>query len=185
MTVGAEIEDHQAGSIPGAGSFACLDCEAPIVLTALDALPDCPSCGGTSYRRASFFEHVRSQETPTREGLWSGPQGTVAEWLQEIRASLQGGGQFIAFQSDGGVTLRSLDEGWTRIGRSAAADLQLDDPTVSRRHALFVREDDKVRVLDDRSLNGVFVNGKQVEGGELTDGDEVAVGRYRLYFIDA
>jgi hypothetical protein len=185
MTVGTGIEDQKAGSVPGAGSFACLDCDAPIVLTALDALPDCPSCGGTSFRRASLFEHVEPHETPTAEGLWSGPQGTVDEWLDEVRASLQGPGQFIAFQSDGGVTFRSLDEGWTRIGRSAAADLQLDDPTVSRRHALIVCESGKARVLDDRSLNGVFVNGEQVEWGELADGDEIAVGRYRIYFIDA
>ena len=38
-------------------------------------------------------------------------------------------------------------------------------------------------MLDDRSLNGVFVNGERVELIELEDGDELAVGRYRLYFL--
>ncbi len=42
--------------------------------------------------------------------------------------------------------------------------MRFDDPTVSRRHALVVRQPDGVRVLDDRSLNGVFVNGERVEG---------------------
>ena len=57
-----------------------------------------------------------------------------------------------------------LTREWTRIGRSLAADVRFDDPTVSRRHALIVRHPDGVRLLDDRSLNGVFVNGARVDG---------------------
>jgi pSer/pThr/pTyr-binding forkhead associated (FHA) protein len=63
--------------------------------------------------------------------------------------------------------------------------VRFDDPTVSRRHALIVRQADGVRVLDDRSLNGVFVNGERVEWRVLTDGDEIVVGRYRLHFLEA
>ena len=55
---------------------------------------------------------------------------------------------------------------------------------MSRRHALIVRQPDGVRVLDDRSLNGVFVNGERVEWRELLDGDEIVVGRYRLTFLE-
>jgi pSer/pThr/pTyr-binding forkhead associated (FHA) protein len=62
--------------------------------------------------------------------------------------------------------------------------VRFDDPTVSRRHALIVRQPDGVRVLDDRSLNGVFVNGARVEGKVLQDGDEIIVGRHRLSFLD-
>ena len=76
-----------------------------------------------------------------------------------------------------------LTREWTRIGRSLAADVRFDDPTVSRRHALVVRQPDGVRVLDDRSLNGVFVNGSRIEGKVLQDGDEIVVGRYRLSFL--
>ena len=61
--------------------------------------------------------------------------------------------------------------------------MRFDDPTVSRRHALIVRQPDGVRLLDDRSLNGVFVNGSRVEGKALEDGDEIIVGRYRLTFV--
>ena len=61
--------------------------------------------------------------------------------------------------------------------------MRFDDPTVSRRHALVVRQADGVRVLDDRSLNGVFVNGERVEWRPLNDGDEILVGRYRLTFV--
>ena len=76
-----------------------------------------------------------------------------------------------------------LQDGWTRVGRSLSAHLRFDDPTVSRRHALVYRDDDGARVLDDRSLNGVFRNGDRVELAELEDGDEIAIGRFRLYFI--
>ena len=61
--------------------------------------------------------------------------------------------------------------------------MRFDDPTVSRRHALIVRHPDGVRVLDDRSLNGVFVNGSRVDGKALSDGDEIIIGRYRLSFL--
>ena len=41
-----------------------------------------------------------------------------------------------------------------------------------------------MRVLDDRCLNGIFLNGERVEWADLADGDELIVGRYRLFFID-
>ena len=78
----------------------------------------------------------------------------------------------------------ALAREWTRIGRSLAADVRFDDPTVSRRHALIVRQADGVRVLDDRSLNGVFVNGERVEWRTLEDGDEIVVGRYHLHVVE-
>ena len=80
--------------------------------------------------------------------------------------------------------MHQLAREWTRIGRSLAADVRFDDPTVSRRHALIVRQPDGVRVLDDRSLNGVFVNGERIEWRALRDGDELVVGRHHLHFID-
>ena len=82
----------------------------------------------------------------------------------------------------GEIVVVPLTREWTRIGRSLAADVRFDDPTVSRRHALLVRAPDGVRLLDDRSLNGVFVNGQRVEWSTLAHGDEILVGRYRLHF---
>jgi pSer/pThr/pTyr-binding forkhead associated (FHA) protein len=62
--------------------------------------------------------------------------------------------------------------------------VRFDDATVSRRHALIVAQADGVRVLDDRSLNGVFVNGRRVEWSPLNDGDEIVVGRHTIHFMD-
>jgi pSer/pThr/pTyr-binding forkhead associated (FHA) protein len=77
-----------------------------------------------------------------------------------------------------------LSREWTRIGRSLAADIRFDDATVSRRHALLASEEGGVRVLDDRSLNGIQVNGRRVEWSPLVDGDQLVVGRHVLYFLD-
>jgi pSer/pThr/pTyr-binding forkhead associated (FHA) protein len=82
------------------------------------------------------------------------------------------------------VSVLPVSREWTRIGRSLTAHIRLDDPTVSRRHALVCRQGGRVKVLDDRSLNGVFLNGERVEWHDLEDGDELIVGRYSLYFLD-
>ena len=105
-------------------------------------------------------------------------------WLQETRAGLAAPGRYLAFEQDGRVVVCPVSREWTRIGRSLAADIRFDDATVSRRHALVVSQAEGVRVLDDRSLNGVYVNGERVEWRELHDGDEIVVGRYRLTFLD-
>jgi pSer/pThr/pTyr-binding forkhead associated (FHA) protein len=86
----------------------------------------------------------------------------------------------------GQVSVIPVSDGWMRIGRSRSADLRLDDPTVSRRHAIVVRTDQgRIRALDDRSLNGVYVNGKRVDWSPLKEGDELRIGRYSLYLVEA
>ena len=84
---------------------------------------------------------------------------------RDARASaIEQPGEYLCYEESGELRTVALTREWTRIGRSLAADVRFDDPTVSRRHALIVRQPDGVRVLDDRSLNGVFVNGARVEG---------------------
>ena len=116
------------------------------------------------------------------------PESAVAgrpEWIAEARANISLPGKYLAYEDGGRRVVAPVAREWTRIGRSLAADVRFDDATVSRRHALVVAQDDGVRVLDDRSLNGVYVNGRRVEWSPLTDGDEISVGRHTLYFIDA
>ena len=102
--------------------------------------------------------------------------------LKQKLALLGGSGDYLCFEDGGEVVAVALTSEWTRIGRSLAADVRFDDPTVSRRHALIIRSVDGIRVLDDRSLNGVFVNGHNVEWSLLAHGDEIRVGRHRLYY---
>jgi predicted nucleic acid-binding Zn-ribbon protein len=109
--------------------------------------------------------------------------------LQQARDRLQEPGEYLLYEEGGALKTVALTREWTRVGRSLAADVRFDDPTVSRRHALIVRQADGVRVLDDRSLNGVFVNGERIDRSgvgqqALRDGDEIVVGRYRLRFVN-
>lgn len=92
-------------------------------------------------------------------------------------------GDYLIFGEDEREIVVPLTREWTRIGRSLIADVYLEDTTVSRRHALLGRQPDGVRLLDDHSLNGVFVNGERVEWTMLHHGDEIEIGRYRLHFI--
>src|SRR4029453_4622833 len=105
-------------------------------------------------------------------------------WLAETRSGLTTPGRYIAFEQDGRQTVVPISREWTRIGRSLAADIRFDDATVSRRHALLVNQADGVRVLDDRSLNGVYVNGERVDWAPLSDGDEIAIGRHTIPSFD-
>jgi pSer/pThr/pTyr-binding forkhead associated (FHA) protein len=112
-----------------------------------------------------------------------GDREDTPDWLQEAREALVAIGDYLAYEDDDRVRVVTLQEGWTRVGRSLSARIRFDDPTVSRRHALVHRQDGGVRILDDRSLNGVFVNGSRVDMRELTDRDEVVIGRFRLHYI--
>jgi pSer/pThr/pTyr-binding forkhead associated (FHA) protein len=105
-------------------------------------------------------------------------------WVDDARASLTEPGKYLAYEESGRHVVVAISREWTRIGRSMAADLRFDDATVSRRHALVVNQAEGVRVLDDRSLNGIYVNGRRVEWSPLTDGDEVSIGRHTLFFLD-
>lgn len=74
--------------------------------------------------------------------------------------------------------------GTLRIGRSITADVQLEDPMVSRKHAVIELTGDGARVLDDRSLNGVVVNDEPVSTQcPLRDGDEVRIANFVLRVV--
>jgi len=174
-----ETNVRETGEFVAVGSLVCVGCGYSISLEADDELPRCPNCGETRFRRASMFE------SPTIDADAIAPAATPPTWLDDVRESLEPGGRYVAFEHDGEPIVVALDDGWTRIGRSGASDIRLDDATVSRRHGLIVRtDDDDLRALDDRSLNGLFVNGERVEWAPLSDGDELEIGRYRLYVLE-
>ena len=173
------MESMTSGTMAGHGSFRCEDCGYVLTLVSEDTLVDCPECGGATFVRASLFGDTRftrrARARDPREG---------EERVREARLAIEEPGEYLAFEQDGQLKVLPLTREWTRVGRSLAADIRFDDPTVSRRHALIVRQADGVRVLDDRSLNGVFVNGERVVSQTLSDGDEIVIGRYRLRFVD-
>lgn len=71
----------------------------------------------------------------------------------------------------------------TVIGRHPKAAIFLDDITVSRQHAVVVREGASWVIIDEGSLNGTFVNRRRGERVVLDDGDEIQIGKYKLTFL--
>lgn len=173
------------GTVPGAGTYFCASCGSQLSLREPDQLPECPRCGAGEYRRDSIFEAMQEHGQTAEMGALP-TEISATSWLSRARKMLPGAGRYVALcEEDDEIEIFTIKQGWTRIGRSAAADIRLDDPSVSRRHALIVSEQpDSLRVLDDRSLNGVFLNGEMVEWGRVGDGDELAIGRYRLFALE-
>jgi hypothetical protein len=178
-------ESYASGTFPGPGTYFCVECAAQLALHEDDRLPDCPRCGSSSFRLDSIFESMQEHSETTAE-FEAPAEVAPTGWLEELREELAAGSRHLVGRADDGAVLDfEIEVGWTRIGRSVTADFRLDDPSVSRRHALVVSEPgEPLRVLDDRSLNGVFVNGDLVEWGKLADGDELTIGRYRLFALE-
>ena len=75
-----------------------------------------------------------------------------------------------------------LDQDVNTSGRHPNADIFLDDVTVSRRHAEFLRHGTSFEVRDLGSLNGTYFDGVRIESALLDDGAEVQIGKFRLTF---
>src|SRR3954452_21858976 len=173
---------HHAGETAGrVESFVCHGACFPVSFEPAESIPMCPNCGGTDFRRSSMFEQ------PTLKNIAiTRPSAKPEDWLDDVRESVSEPGKYLAMFADGRTRVIELSDGWSRIGRSQSADIRLDDPTVSRRHAVVVRTPEgDLRVLDDRSMNGILVNGEPVDWSPLADGDELQIGRYPLNVIES
>jgi pSer/pThr/pTyr-binding forkhead associated (FHA) protein len=95
-----------------------------------------------------------------------------------------GPGRFLEVQSAGATLLIPLGAGVTHIGRGLSADLHLDEKSVSRRHAMLVQRPSGPRLLDDRSSNGTFVNGRRIVQADLHNGDVIVLGRVVLRYLE-
>lgn len=93
-------------------------------------------------------------------------------------------GRYIEIQGRDGDLHISLGAEPIHIGRGLAADLHLDESSVSRRHSILIPRSSGVRILDDRSLNGTYVNGRRVEQADLCDGDVIMLGPVLLRYME-
>jgi FHA domain len=93
-------------------------------------------------------------------------------------------GRYLAVERDGESWLIALSRPITHIGRGLIADVRLEDPHVSRRHAILALRGDGARVLDDRSSNGTFLNGRRITISYLSDGDVLRFGRAVLRYVE-
>ena len=75
-----------------------------------------------------------------------------------------------------------LDTDVVTVGRSPNADIFLDDVTVSRKHAEFVRTPSGFSLRDTGSLNGTYVGRQLIDSVELRNGADVQIGKFRMIF---
>lgn len=79
-----------------------------------------------------------------------------------------------------------LNEGTFAVGRNASCQLSLDDPLVSRRHAIFELHGGGVTIEDLNSRNGVIVNGHRIDAKvNLSVGDRILIGSQELTLLAA
>jgi pSer/pThr/pTyr-binding forkhead associated (FHA) protein len=100
-------------------------------------------------------------------------------------AELPGPGHYLSVDSGSEPHVLRLSREITHIGRGLTADLRLDDHLVSRRHAVVMDLAVGTRIVDDRSANGVIVNGTPVTEAILRDGDVIVLGRTVLRYLCA
>jgi len=99
-------------------------------------------------------------------------------------AALPAGSALLIVRRGAGVGSRFLlDQDLTVAGRHPDADIFLDDVTVSRKHAEFIRSGNRFTVTDLGSMNGTYAVGSRVDSADLSHGDEVQIGKFRMTFF--
>ena len=125
---------------------------------------------------------------PTAEGLTE--KFDPIDCLDERIRQRAGGahplepGRYVEVQGPDRALAISLGSEVMHIGRGLAADLRIDERSVSRKHAILVPRPNGARILDDRSSNGTFVNGRRVQQADLRNGDVILVGRVLLRYLE-
>ena len=147
----------------------------------------CPECGFQNPEAANYCARCGAllvKDSPADTTMTFTPEETetvAAAQLEELGIERPA----LVVRSGGGRTGEAFHpEGErTTIGRSPDCGVFLDDVTVSRRHAVLIERDGRWWVEDQGSLNGTFLNRRRIESAELSDGDELQVGKYRMTFL--
>jgi hypothetical protein len=146
----------------------------------------CPECGFQNPEAANYCSRCGALlvRDPGGETTQQFSPDNGAEMLDQLDdVSVQGPALVVRFGGGRSGETFVLEGGRTTIGRSPDCGIFLDDVTVSRRHAVLSDRGGRWLIEDQGSLNGTFVNRKRVESAELSDGDELQIGKYRLTFL--
>jgi len=149
----------------------------------------CPECGMRNAEGASYCVRCGARLLGAEEAettLTYTPGQDEAEGASPL-AAVAGEEACLVIRSGGGRAGETYPLRGRRvaIGRHPAADIFLDDVTVSRNHAVVVREGDDWVIVDEGSLNGTYVNRRRQDRAVLHDGDQIQVGKYKLTFLAA
>jgi pSer/pThr/pTyr-binding forkhead associated (FHA) protein len=145
----------------------CARCGAALTVPG-DAAP-APAADQTSTLSMAGLEPAEEHPAEVGDvGIETLPVGTA---LLVVKRGPNAGSRFL------------LDKDLTTAGRHPESDIFLDDVTVSRRHAEFSRQSEAFVVRDVGSLNGTYLNRERIEEAELSNGDEVQIGKFRLVYL--
>jgi pSer/pThr/pTyr-binding forkhead associated (FHA) protein len=142
----------------------------------------CPTCGAALESGATtcaacgeqFHEHTASFS----------PVGGVVSEVPRVQVSPEAEGPVLVVRKGPEVGERFyLDRPHLTVGRDPGSDIFLNDITVSRAHATLEVAPQEVTVMDEGSLNGVYVNGVSVDRAVLHNGDQLQVGRFQMVFL--
>ena len=147
----------------------------------------CPSCEHANPANAHFCsacgQHLESDEHTMAFQVPDDMESSTGEHdLGEIHT---GQALLVVQRGPRAGSRFVLDGSLTTLGRHPESDIFLDDITVSRRHAEVHRDGDRFEVRDVGSLNGTYLNRDRVEKAELSNGDELQIGKFKLVFFPA
>jgi hypothetical protein len=150
------------------------------------------SIDGAPILRDEEFERTRTWRIEPHGGLAGISNVTQAwakgppEWVRNVAASLPPDGDFLIVDAGASVEPVPLERSPLYIGRGkSTADLCILHASVSRRHAVLLKNGETWRLIDQESTNGVFVNGERRPWWELSQGDVIIIGSIAMYFVSA
>ena len=146
--------------------------------------PGCQACGLKDAEGANFCpscgEQLANREDEATDSFEVLPTSPHEEDRERFP---QGCGLFVVDSGPKAGSRYGLESDLTTVGRHRSAAIFLDDVTVSRCHVEVDRSGDRYVVRDVGSLNGTYLNRDRIESGELHDGDELQIGRFKLVFF--
>lgn len=139
----------------------------------------------TTTLRIGAQPEVPPAESALLEGYLSAASGDEKLILVEILNGTPDKSMLFIFKGPAKGSRYLVTRSGASIGRSHENEIFLDDVTVSRSHASISFDDQATSfaLTDSSSLNGTYINGSIVESVNLSNGDEVQIGKFHLLFI--
>jgi hypothetical protein len=149
----------------------------------------CNNCGHRNPGESNFCSSCGNalastdDTTITFHPVEPGGEPSEDELLVKLEELPEGAAVLVVKRGPNAGSKFLLDRDTVGAGRHPESDIFLDDVTVSRRHAEFVRSPGGFRVRDAESTNGTYVNRERVDDLELENGDEVQIGKFKLVYL--
>jgi len=162
------VRCRQCGHDNAAGANYCSSCGSPL-----------PSTG----RGGASGDGDREIDTTVSLALIEDREALAAELGDVLDDLPEDLGMLVVRRGPNAGSTFVLEAPETTVGRHPDSDIFLDDVTVSRRHAVVTRRERGYSVADVGSLNGTYVDHERVEQAELSDMQELQIGRFVLTFV--